>query len=895
MSELAQKAAPARIGKYDVIAVLGRGGMGVVYRARDTRIGRDVAIKTLTEGYSGNPDMLKRFYQEAGHTGNLKHPNIVTVYDFGDEDGLPYIVMEFLDGEPLDKVIRENHTMHLSQKIDAIEQVCEALAYAHTHGMIHRDVKPANIIVQRDGLVKLLDFGIARAGEQVGDVTMTHTGTLVGTPAYMSPERLRGEPFDGRSDIFSTGVVLYQFLTGVLPFPADYPAILQQILHEDPKPLKECLPSCPQQMDTILQRALAKDPAERYGHADEMAAELKAVGKKLKSQRLNELLGEAKNAVQKEEYPQAKILLRQILRMDAEHANAKKLMVSVDQYLSQQKLKQQVDQLTKIAREAVQERNWDQARNACAELLKLDAQNADAVALMAEADAGRQTRERIQQLLREADTARQSGNYDSAIQIAGRASELDPVDSRIQAICKILEQEAEEARRKAQLRKLLQNAQEAITAGHLTDASGAIAEAEKLTSSDADLIRLKDELAEQLRREERKRLVTALQDKSAVAATLDQLNTAMREVTAALEKYPTEPVLLRLKLQLEPRLREQVGRKLVTEVSEACSSLPPAEALVRIREALANLPGNRDLLALESAISLRLTREQREQMLAEYLAKARDLLEDHLYLETVKVLETCETQGFSSPEMTDLLEMARSAAAVRVSQDLVERTFLEAKELLEKQNYEAVLRLLPPVLQRVEEPALRRLLEEATQKQRAIEQRVAQVAAAVKRCCEMEMYDAAIGLISGESPGVRHVQQIRTALETCQKLLDNEAARLQSMGTIYATLSEPECAIAWQRLTSGETSGPSSPAVTDAEQRLGARVRLTVDRHVTQSIDAARQALRSEQPVLANDLLKNTAEWQASAAPAVQEQWKAVLAEIAAAKKVLRFRNVLRR
>jgi tetratricopeptide (TPR) repeat protein len=581
--------------------------------------------------------------------------------------------------------------------------------------------------------------------------------------------------------------------------------------------------------------------------------------------------------------------------MEGEHTGAKKLMASVDQYLSQQKLKQQVDQLTKMAREAVESRDWDRAHSACAELLKLDAQNADAVTLLAQADAGRQTRERIQQLLREADTARQSGNYDSAIRIAGKASELDPTDSRIQAICKILEQEAEEARRKAQLRKLLLNAKEAITVGHLTDASGAIAEAEKLSSSDADLIRLKDELGEQLRREERKRLVTALQDKSALAATLDQLSTAMREVTAALGKYPTEPVLLRLKLQLEPRLREQIGRKVVAEVSEACSHLPPAEALAHVREALAHLPGNQDLLALESAIALRLTREQREQILGEHMAKARELLEDHLYLETVKVLETCDSQGFSSPEMTELLEMARSAAAVRVSQDLVERSFLEAKEMLEKQNYQAVLRLLPPVLQRVEEPSLRRLLEEATQKQRSIEQRVAQVAAAVKRCCEMEMYDAAIGLIAAESPGVRQVDQIRSALDTCKKLLEIEGSRLQSMGTIYATLSEPECAIAYQRLTASESAGPGSPAVTDVEQRLGVRVRLTVDGYVSQSIDAARQALRSEQPALANDLLKNTAEWQASAAPAVQEQWKAAQAEIAAAKKVLRFRNVLRR
>jgi len=895
VNETAHKAAPSRIGKYDVTEVLGRGGMGVVYRARDARIGRDVAIKTLTEGYSGNPDMLKRFYQEAGHTGNLRHPNIVTVYDFGDEDGLPYIVMEYLDGEPLDKVIRESHPLHLSQKLDIIEQVCEALAYAHARGMVHRDVKPANIIVQRDGLVKLLDFGIARADEQPADATMTHTGILVGTPSYMAPERLRGEPFDGRSDIFSTGVVLYQLLTGKLPFGNDYPANLQKILHEDPPPLKDHLPACPPQMDPILLRALAKEPVQRYSQAEEMAAELKGVGKKLKSQRLNELLGEARAAVQKEEYPQAKILLRQILRMEAEHGGAKKLMASVDQYLSQQKLKHQVDQLMKIARESMETRDWDHARSACGELLKLDPQNADAQTLLARADAGRQMRERIQQLLREADTARQSGNYDSAIRIAGQASELDPADSRIQAICKILEQEADEARRKAQLSRWLQRAQELITGGHLTEASGAIAEAEKLTSADADLLRLKDELGERLRKEERKRLLGALQDKATLSVSLDQLNTVMREVTAALEKYPTEPVLLRLKLQLEPRLREQVSRKVVTEVSEACSQLAPAEALAHVRDALVHLPGNRDLQNLEAAVTLRLTREQREQMLNEHLTKARELLEDHLYLETVKVLETCQSQGFSSPEIADLLEMARSAAAERVSQDLVERSYLEAKQLLEKQNYEAVLRLLVPVLQRVDEPALQRLLEEATHKQRAIEQRVTQVIAAVDHCCAMEMYDAAIGLMGAESAAVRQVEQIRMRLEECRRLLDQENSRLQAMGSIYATLNEPECALAYQRWTHGDAAGPNTAALTDVEQRLGTRVGQTVDRHVIQSLDAAREALRSEQPALASDLLKNTEDWQASSTPAVQEQWKAVQVEIAAARKVVRFRNVLRR
>ena len=237
---------PKKIGKYEIVAPLRGGGMGRVFHARDLRIGRDVAIKKLTEGYAGNPEMLKRFYQEAGHTGNLRHPNIVIIYDFGDEDGQPYIVMEYLDGDPLDQLIAGNATLHLSEKLSILEQVCAALAYAHAHGIIHRDVKPANIIVQKDGVTKLLDFGIARADDRRMDGGMTQTGTMVGTPEYMAPERFDSNMvLDARSDIFSAGVVLYETLTGTRPFPAKYPEVVNQILHQDPPALAKYLRSYP--------------------------------------------------------------------------------------------------------------------------------------------------------------------------------------------------------------------------------------------------------------------------------------------------------------------------------------------------------------------------------------------------------------------------------------------------------------------------------------------------------------------------------------------------------------------------------------------------------------------------------------------------------------------------
>ncbi|HZU44739.1 MAG TPA: serine/threonine-protein kinase, partial [Terriglobales bacterium] len=169
-----------KIGKYEVLDTLGRGGMGVVYRAIDPRIGRLVAIKMITGDYAKDPDYLNRFYREARSTGTLQHGNIVTVYDLGDQDGVPYLVMEYLEGEPLDKIIASRRDLSLPDRLDIIVQACTGLQYAHQHGVVHRDIKPGNIMVLKDGNVKLVDFGIAR----LGNSSMTATGQMIGTISY---------------------------------------------------------------------------------------------------------------------------------------------------------------------------------------------------------------------------------------------------------------------------------------------------------------------------------------------------------------------------------------------------------------------------------------------------------------------------------------------------------------------------------------------------------------------------------------------------------------------------------------------------------------------------------------------------------------------------------------
>ena len=245
---------PTKIGKYDVLRLIGRGGMGVVYEALDPKLERHVAIKMIL---GATPGLLTRFDREARSTGSLQHQNIVTIYEFGDQEGSPYLVMEYLEGMSLDAAISSGRTLSLATKLSICVDVCNGLNYAHDRGIIHRDIKPGNVMLLEDGNVKIVDFGIAR----IGDTGISRT-EIVGSLHYMSPEQFQSQPLDRRTDIFSTGVVLYQLLTGTLPFQATggEAAVMYRIIHEDPAPLSSYLPDYPPRVGRSHPQSSSQEP-----------------------------------------------------------------------------------------------------------------------------------------------------------------------------------------------------------------------------------------------------------------------------------------------------------------------------------------------------------------------------------------------------------------------------------------------------------------------------------------------------------------------------------------------------------------------------------------------------------------------------------------------------------
>lgn len=270
------------VGRYEIMGELGRGAMGVVYKAQDPTIGRTVALKTMRLDVHGleTDDVLRRFKNEARAAGLLNHPNIVTIYDAGEQDGMFYIAMEFIEGTTLQQILVEKRILPSEEVIQIAREVCKALDYAHANGIIHRDIKPANIMITPNGTVKIMDFGIAKAGGG-----MTSTGQVLGTPNYMSPEQVKGKLLDGRSDLFSFGVVLYETITGEKPFVGqNVTTIIYKIVHENPIAPRDLDVTIHPGMSLVVTRALSKLPDDRYQSGADLSKDLenyKSVGSSL--------------------------------------------------------------------------------------------------------------------------------------------------------------------------------------------------------------------------------------------------------------------------------------------------------------------------------------------------------------------------------------------------------------------------------------------------------------------------------------------------------------------------------------------------------------------------------------------------------------------------------------
>lgn len=856
-----------------MIEILGRGGMGLVYRAFDRQLNREVAIKTVTEGFAGDQEMLQRFYREAAKTGALKHQNIVIVYDLGEQDGFPYIVMEYLSGDPLDRIIQSGQPQPLAFKLKIIEQVCYALGYAHRNDVIHRDVKPANVIVQSDGVVKLLDFGIAR--QEKTDGHLTRTGHVIGTIQYMAPERLKNAVFDGRSDIFSVGVMMFQLLTGQLPFSGEY-SIVQKILSEKHPPLSQFLDKYPPVLDSILDRSLAKNPEDRYSTADEMAAEIASVAQELRKEQVAEWMERAGRLIHTEEFTAAREVLLQVLKIDSQHTEARQLIAQVQQNLNLRQRAEQIRQLRAQAEEATIDKRFDEAIRCLEEACGLDPSSSELAELLETTQQKKRRRELIDGYLRQADTARERGDLESAGAVIAKALEVDREDSRVRAAHVALARLIEEAARQAKTRKLLESARKEIGSRHFTAAMEALAEVERMDPANPELFALQAAAKSGREQEQRRRILEQLQNEVSLASTAEELTRAAQLVDQALEKLPAEPVLIKLKGNLARKLRDEEMRRRVDDVALRCRSLietSPEEALKLVHQVLHDAPGNERLLALQATIVGHISERSQEQTRAQYLTRAHEALSGGRYAEALRLLESCQKEGVSSPEIAELIDFARQEADRGFKNTQIQALLTQAQELMTRGDYSAVVELLSPVKQEPEAASLMFLLEDARSRLNSVQRNIDSALQSANLLARHEQYPEAVRLLEAQPASVLEAEPVQSMLANLRQANENESAALQAVGKAYAALDRLDADGHVLPHQVGENDASLLGRITPI---FAARRKTVADRQLASAIDQARAAIDAGDRKQAAGILDAVVAFADYASSGLHDEWQAL-------------------
>jgi serine/threonine protein kinase len=659
---------PARIGKYNVEAVLGRGGMGVVYKALDPQIGRHVAIKMITSG--GDESLIERFKSEAKMMGALHCPNIVTVFDVSEQDGNPYLVMQLLEGPSLESMIRKGLSLTLVESLGIIIDACNGLAYAHQHGVIHRDIKPGNIIVLQDGIndgmAVIVDFGIARI---MGDTGLTRPDQVIGSIYYMSAEQLQAKELDNRTDIYSIGVVLFQLLTGVLPFQADETAAtLVKILNDLPPPLSAYLKEYPAELDGVVGRVLAKKRDDRYATAEDLAFHLMRIRDQLKSETVNQLVHRAQVAVDQEGWTQARGHLQQALRIDRHNPRAQELMNVVHERLRLQQEVERTRALRSQANEAYMDQRYDDALRLLDQAVTLDAKNSD---LLAFRDSVRGAKERatmLRRALRRAEAALQDGDLDEAQSAADDALKIDPHDAQAKAIKVVVSQHVEDRSRQDQLRKLLDQARDQIAACDLTGAFATLRTAEPLDPTSHELQTIAKMAASAREQERRRSEAEEFRRQIESALVQEDYSTAVTRAEEGLRKFPQEQSLIRLKALAEAQRARVEQKKFIREQLAAVSSLADSgqlpQAVAVLDHALQKVPGNNELETLRSTLRERMAAEETEKRkvraIEAILAEGRRVLQGQGARNAREFLNTHAVQYADSTQIRELYDTVRA-------------------------------------------------------------------------------------------------------------------------------------------------------------------------------------------------------------------------------------------
>jgi serine/threonine-protein kinase len=875
---------PKKLGKYDVLDVVGRGGMGIVYKATDPGIGRLVAIKMITVGYADDPELLKRFYREAQSAGKLQHPNIVTIFDLGDQDGNPYMVMEFLEGESLDSIIASHRSISLEQKLHIAIQVCNALNYAHQHGVIHRDIKPANVMVLKDFTVKIVDFGIARIGKE----SVTRPGQLMGSVPHMSPEQIKDKAYvDSRTDIFSAGVLLYQLLTNELPFDGkDMGAILLKIIHDPPPSLQTWLPEYPSELDPIIALALAKNPEERYATADSMAFDLMRVQDELKREMVHEYLESVDKLVAAAQWSQAKEQILQLLRVDRQNSRANELLGQVDQQIQTQKRSEQARELRVQAEQAIRHDELTDALRYLDQAVKLDSSHE--LLELRDSVAERKARAaQLASLLHRAESARDTGELEEAQKAVAEALLLEHDNREAQALNAIIAREIAEYNKLKQVQGFLDEARKRIASRSFTAALDVLKKAELLSPTAPGVKELANLAISGQEQEKRRKQLEAFNSEIENALSRDNFALACARADEGLQLFPEDRGLLKLK-RLAEKQRQASEKRAYVEGQIASSrqlldSADPDQSLIPLEEALKKYPQEPALISMLSVVKESLARRREEQRKADCLQKARDAIRRKAYTEAIETLEATRKE-ISSSDLDDLLQFAQEEAANYATRQKIDAAAGQAHQFVSADEYQSAIDLLEATLAEVADEELTVILDEARRRLQEFNQRVKETVSTAQRLLRQDRFSEAVRFLEAQSEQCGRSPELTALLEQSRQDLNRVQSFSITKENVREALSRddfPGAAVTLQQFR--DKFGDTLDAKVLQEKIEAARSRAATSA-MEKALPDVRMLLMVRSLDSAEGILDSLSQSSPYAAPPVKEQYESLLAVAQRAK-----------
>jgi serine/threonine protein kinase len=785
-----------KLGKYELIQELGRGAMGIVYRARDPIINRLVALKTIIKGVAQDPDLLQRFYREAQSAGGLQHPNIVTIYDMGEEAGTPYIAMELVEGESLEQLIARRPPLPLSLKLTYAIQACRAFDYAHKRGIIHRDIKPGNMMISKEGTVKVVDFGIARVLQS----SKTQTGMLIGTFAYMAPEQYHGEHADERSDLWSFGVLLYELLCYQRPFKGDSPAnLMHSICDQVPASLREAAADCPPELGTVLCRVLEKSPADRYQTMEDLLLELDPICKSLQSATVAQLVQQSHDLVEQGDYPQARDILRQALQVESTNTQARNLLDKVNTELRRIMIRPKAQELVEKGLALFEEGRIQEARDEVENALRLDPSFEAAQELQRRLQQALDRSQLVSQYLEATKLRLAEGLPEEAEHLLSKVLELEPSNKVAKGLQEKVIKEKAERERRIRLLDTMQQARSLWTLQKYTDCIQLLSELLREFPHEEEILRLletaREEEAEQVRRQRLEKARSLL-----VAGRHEECTALIIEIQ---KQFPDDGEIA---LLLDEVHQDQANQRRLQGLGEARRLLAGRrceECILLLTRLQKEFPADTDIAKLLEAAREVEVSQRRQQ----HVAKAGKLLAARRYEECNLLLAELRKRFPQDEEIVNLTNALRDEE----SEQRKLRALAEARNLLAARHYDESIALLARLQQEYpEDDEVARLV--ATVRSDQAEQHKLQVLTAARNLLAQRRYDECITLVTDLRKDFPEEGEINRLLESASRKQTEQQTQAK-LAEARAFLAAGRLADAQALLESLQSAAPPDPSV----------------------------------------------------------------------------------